>query len=104
MKQDQDRAIDIYDARVGGGIPAQNEVPPPGCLGEGCQGIPTATPGEPSVASGGLQGLRATPKRQALRPAPTGSRSRGEAGGRAAGRAAGQGPRQEAGWPSAAAA
>jgi len=41
--QDTDENIDVYDARVGGGIAAQNSpVPPMPCLGEACR--PAQTP------------------------------------------------------------
>ncbi len=57
VKQDQDGAADVYDARVGGGIQQQNEPAEPAtCSGEGCQGQQTATPGLPSVSSGGFSG------------------------------------------------
>ena len=35
-------STDLYDARVGGGVP--RSITPPGCAGTGCQGIPSATP------------------------------------------------------------
>ena len=38
VSQDQDENYDVYDARVGGGIAAQNPPPPAGCTGEGCLG------------------------------------------------------------------
>ena len=35
--QDEDELVDLYDARVGGGIAAQNPPPPAApCLGEAC--------------------------------------------------------------------
>jgi hypothetical protein len=51
--QDQDNNVDLYDARVGGGIAAQNPPPPASCTGEGCLG-PVASPpmfGPPASAS-----------------------------------------------------
>ena len=36
--QDRDENDDLYDARVEGGIAAQNPPPPAGCTGEGCLG------------------------------------------------------------------
>jgi hypothetical protein len=36
--QDQDDNVDLYDARVEGGIAAQNPPPPVSCTGEGCLG------------------------------------------------------------------
>jgi hypothetical protein len=39
VAQDTDELQDVYDARVGGGIPSQNQVPPEPCLGaEACHG------------------------------------------------------------------
>jgi hypothetical protein len=34
--QDQDENVDLYDARVDGGLAAQNPPPPASCTGEGC--------------------------------------------------------------------
>lgn len=47
VSQDQDLNVDVYDARVNGGIPAQNPPPPPApCMDEtSCRG----TPGTPPV-------------------------------------------------------
>jgi hypothetical protein len=43
--QDQDSNSDIYDARVGGGIAAQNPATPPApCAGEACLATPGASP------------------------------------------------------------
>ncbi len=50
VRQDTDTNIDVYDARVGGGIAAQNPpAPSPPCTGDACRGAPTSTPslGEP---------------------------------------------------------
>jgi DNA-binding beta-propeller fold protein YncE len=46
VREDTDNAIDLYDARIGGGIPSQNAVPPTPCNGEDCRGqvIPPPTP------------------------------------------------------------
>jgi hypothetical protein len=46
--------IDIYDARVGGGLPAA-PAPAPPCEGEACQG-PSAPPSDPPLASTVFQG------------------------------------------------
>jgi hypothetical protein len=55
VAQDTDNERDLYDARLGGGIPAQNVAPLQGatapCDGDGCQGVPGATPAPPVVAS-----------------------------------------------------
>ena len=51
VSQDQDLNVDVYDARVNGGIAAQNPLPPPEpCMGETCRGPPEASPvfGAPS--------------------------------------------------------
>ena len=41
---DSDNQVDVYDARVGGGIPKQHELPQPPCLGDECQPAFTAPP------------------------------------------------------------
>ena len=46
--QDTDSITDIYDARTGGGLTAQNPIASPPCEGEGCKG-PNSTP--PSFSS-----------------------------------------------------
>jgi hypothetical protein len=51
---DNDDLWDLYDARVGGGIPAQNPPPPaPPCEGEECQGSLSGMPLLPGVGSAG---------------------------------------------------
>jgi hypothetical protein len=58
VAQDVDNAIDLYDARVGGGLSSQNE-PPTGsalCVGDGCQGGLTAAQGLPEVPTAGFAG------------------------------------------------
>jgi hypothetical protein len=45
---------DIYDARVGGGLPVP-PAPPPSCEGEACQGTPEA-PNDPTPASESFEG------------------------------------------------
>jgi NHL repeat len=49
---DRDGLIDLYVARVGGGIPAQNPPPQSQCQGEECQGSLSAAPFLPPVSSG----------------------------------------------------
>ena len=54
VSQDQDLNVDVYDARVDGGIAAQNPSPPPApCTGETCRGAWGASPvfGVPSSAT-----------------------------------------------------
>jgi hypothetical protein len=51
---DTDNQVDLYDARIGGGIPAQHPAPaPPPCEGEDCQGAHSGAPFLPGVGSGG---------------------------------------------------
>lgn len=56
VPRDQDALIDLYDARVGGGIAADFAAPPAECLGEGCQPPPPPVQGEPSPGSAAFQG------------------------------------------------
>lgn len=61
--QDKDNLVDLYDARLGGGIPSQNPpAPAPPCSGEECQ---------PSVAAPGLGAtpgsMRQHPQRKAVK-------------------------------------
>jgi hypothetical protein len=54
VAQDTDGLYDLYDARVGGGLPEQNVVPAgqaSPCAGETCQGTPSLRPGQPSAGS-----------------------------------------------------
>jgi hypothetical protein len=57
VAQDVDGSGDLYDARVGGGIAAQEPVPAAGCSGEGCQGTPAVQPGTGSLSSSVLAGV-----------------------------------------------
>jgi NHL repeat len=52
---DVDNDADLYDARVGGGIAAQNVVPQPQCEGDACM-PPVAVPNFPTPASAGFKG------------------------------------------------
>ncbi|MFL5834639.1 MAG: hypothetical protein ACJ76B_11780 [Solirubrobacterales bacterium] len=60
--RDVDAEVDIYDARVGGGLPAQNILPPPLCSGEACQGLGTDSPATPGVGSEVITGTAAKAK------------------------------------------
>jgi hypothetical protein len=56
VAQDRDELVDVYDARVGGGIVSQEEVPPVSCEGEaGCRGAVAPTP--PSAPTPGSSTL-----------------------------------------------
>ena len=49
VPQDTDGAMDVYDARVGGGFPTS--APPPSCQGEGCKPPQSVIPPVPTIAS-----------------------------------------------------
>jgi hypothetical protein len=51
---DTDSIVDVYDARVGGGLAVQNPVPRPPCEGEACK--PAATPPPPYSAPPSFSG------------------------------------------------
>jgi hypothetical protein len=51
VTQDTNRALDIYDARVGGGIAAQSPTPTRSCAGENCQNGSEAQPAEATLGS-----------------------------------------------------
>jgi hypothetical protein len=67
--QDRDENTDIYDARVDGGIAAQNPPPPVNCTGEGCLAPIVSSPafGAPTSTTfsgpGNLKPLPAKPKK-----------------------------------------
>jgi hypothetical protein len=62
---DTDNQVDLYDARVGGGIAAQNpSAPPPPCEGEGCQGTLSGAPFLPGVGSAGTSHGNLRPRRR----------------------------------------
>jgi hypothetical protein len=42
-RADRDSLVDLYDARVNGGLP-ESPPPPVPCAGDACQGVPSATP------------------------------------------------------------
>ena len=53
---DKDEQLDLYDTRVGGGIPAESETLRPECQGEACQ--PAAiVPSDPTPSSGSFSGV-----------------------------------------------
>jgi hypothetical protein len=52
---DFDENADLYDARIGGGIAAQNALPPPQCQGDSCQPAPTP-PIDPTPSSSVFNG------------------------------------------------
>jgi hypothetical protein len=57
VAQDGDQSLDLYDAKVGGGIASQNEVPGSGCGGEACKAPASGQPLEQAPGSGGLSGV-----------------------------------------------
>ncbi len=57
VPQDEDELVDVYDARVGGGLVSQHpETAAPPCLGEVCRDASTAAPDQPSPGSAGFSG------------------------------------------------
>jgi hypothetical protein len=57
--QDVDSTYDVYVARIGGGLSAQNPPQPDApCFGEGCLGPTPQPPGEVSPGSNGFNGPR----------------------------------------------
>jgi hypothetical protein len=79
--QDQDENDDLYDARVGGGIAAQNPLPTTSCTGEGCLGPVAPSPAfdAPSsttvVASGNIVTPQSAPS---AKPKKTAAQIRAE--------------------------
>lgn len=49
--QDQDQLVDVYDARVDGGLASQNPPAATPCSGEGCKPPPSVAPPPPTAAS-----------------------------------------------------
>jgi virginiamycin B lyase len=54
--QDEDALIDVYDARVDGGLASQNPQRPPECSGEACKGASTQAPAAKGAGSAVFQG------------------------------------------------
>jgi sugar lactone lactonase YvrE len=54
--RDNDEAIDVYDARVNGGLPAQSPPPSQECLRDDCKATPNAGPELPFGGSEALSG------------------------------------------------
>ncbi len=54
--QDRDELVDVYDARVGGGLASQNPPPPSICTGEGCRPETTPVPEAPSPGTSSFVG------------------------------------------------
>ncbi len=54
--QDQDQLVDVYDARVGGGLADQNPLAEPECEGDGCKPTPTEPPSQATPATAGFTG------------------------------------------------
>lgn len=81
VAQDVDGKVDVYDARLGGGIPSQNESPVRPCQGEACQGRAAEnTPGA-SVGSE-APGNQAAPKRRQKTKHPKHKNAKGHCGKR----------------------
>lgn len=54
--RDSDESIDIYDARIGGGLPIQSPPPPKVCLRDDCKATPNAGPELPFGGSEAING------------------------------------------------
>lgn len=54
--RDDDEEVDVYDARVDGGLPAQSPPPPHECLRDDCKATPNAGPELPFGGSEALNG------------------------------------------------
>jgi hypothetical protein len=54
--QDQDGLVDVYDARVGGGLASQNAPPETPCSGDACQGPATPPPADTGPGSSAFSG------------------------------------------------
>jgi hypothetical protein len=53
VRQDRDELVDVYDVRVGGGIPSQEQVEPEPCEGENCKGSVLQPPAPAGPGSNG---------------------------------------------------
>ena len=56
VAQDKDELIDVYDAKVGGGLPYQSQVEAKPCEGEACKGLPAVPPAVQSPGSSSFSG------------------------------------------------
>jgi hypothetical protein len=68
--QDRDENYDVYDARVEGGIAAQNPLPPASCTGEGCLGPVDPSPVFYAPASTTFSGTGNLPSQSVVKPKP----------------------------------
>jgi len=63
--QDRDQLVDIYDARVGGGLPGQNQPPPLRCTSpEACKAAGAGPPAEASPGSATFSGAPEKPQKK----------------------------------------
>jgi hypothetical protein len=68
--QDRDEDVDIYDARVEGGIAAQNPPPPASCTGEGCLGPVAPAPVFDAPSSATITGVGNLTPQPGVKPNP----------------------------------
>ncbi len=79
VAQDQDQLVDVYDARVGGGIASQNTpTPPPPCAGEACRPPAAGASVEPISTSVGFSGPGNPPPPAAVAHPATRTLTRGQ--------------------------
>jgi WD40 repeat protein len=75
--QDTDQLYDIYDARIGGGLAAQNPLNTPSCVSEGCLGAPPAPPVALAPGSAQVRTAGAPKRAQGKRCAKKARKGRG---------------------------
>lgn len=69
VAQDRDVAADIYDARIGGGIAAQNPDPRGECSGNACRGVTSTSPPPALLGSESLESTGNVSSSAASKPA-----------------------------------
>jgi hypothetical protein len=76
--QDKDQLMDVYDARINGGLESQNPPPTVVCEGEGCKGAVGVPPVFESPGTALFQGVgNEKPKRPGKGSCPKGKVKRG---------------------------
>lgn len=79
VSRDIDRLMDVYDARVDGGLTAQNQPPlPPACDGEGCRAptvpsVPASAPASSAISGAGNAKPKRAQRKKCQRPKSKGA-------------------------------